>query len=171
MLVKVESDNPERFASGSVIFIERKGRGARDEPALPDEVAEGPDESRLIKTTVLNAIPHKGELLVSFSALPDREAADACKGALLFIPSSEAAPLARGEVWVHELERMEVFDENAGKIGDVQLLMEGAAQQVLSVKTLGGKELLIPFVPEFVLEVDRERMAIVVRLIDGMLPE
>ena len=151
VIVRVESDWPERFSEGAVLLLER---------------APGRRES----VTVASATPHKGDMLVYLTGVADRDMAEKLKGRLLSVRACDAAPLAEGEYWAHDLVGMHVVEEDGRPLGEVQDFLCRPAQDLLVVSEEGGEEYQVPFVEEFVKCVDATARVITLRVIDGMVP-
>ena len=90
----------------------------------------------------------------------DRDAAELLRGADVAIPREEFEAAAEGEIYLVDLIGFEVIDEQEGKLGAVDAFVETGATSVMVVK--GVRERLIPFVDDFVKEVDREARRITV---------
>ena len=79
-------------------------------------------------------------------------------------PDEERWELQEDQFYIDDLVGCEVWDSREGKIGVVASILP-AGNDLLSVRREGGKEVLIPFVKEFCVHVDREK-----RRIDTVLP-
>jgi 16S rRNA processing protein RimM len=152
VIVEGISDWPERFRPGKHLLL---------------EVAP----SRLEEVTIESCSPHKGKLLVSFAGSGDRDSAEGLRGRLLFIAASEVMPLGEKEYWIHDLTGMSVIGEDGIKLGVVTEFISGASQDLLVVEDKNAREFEIPFVEEFIEEVDREASTIRVRVIEGLVPK
>ena len=64
---------------------------------------------------------------------------------------------------------MEAVQEDGSHLGVVKDVIQNTAQDVFEVVTDEGKQVLIPSVPAFVLEINEETGRITFRLIEGML--
>lgn len=162
--VDVRTDAPdERFAPGHVL-VARAGRGARagvragaragsggrpgagprsGGPALPTEL------------TVERVRRHHGRLLVVFAGISDRDAAEALRGTELLVDVGEDdRPDDPDEYFDHQLTGLTVVDTTGRELGEVSSVIHGPAQDVISVRSSGGAETLVPFVSQLVPEVD-----------------
>jgi 16S rRNA processing protein RimM len=90
----------------------------------------------------------------------DRDAAQRLRGADIAIPREELVAEEGGQIYLVDLIGFEVTDEASGKLGVVESFFETGPTNVMVVK--GVRERLIPFVHEYVKEVDREAKRIVV---------
>ncbi len=134
--VQVLTDAPsERFVAGTEFVVE---------PA-----SAGP-------LTIRSARWNKDILLLGFEEIADRNAAEAIRGAKLFIETEELDDEDDDEGWYeHELVGLEarVGSQVVGKVAALTTL---PVQDLLTVKTEEGKEILVPFVDEIVPEVNIE---------------
>lgn len=151
VVVDVRTDEPDvRFARDSVL----RGR-------LP----RGGGEREF---TVTAAREHSGRLLVSLAGVSDRGTADALRGTLFLIDSSQVEPSDDpDEFYDHELEGVAVQLGDGTAIGVVDAVLHLPGGELLSVRTTDGREVLIPFVREIVPSVSRE--LIVIDPPDGLL--
>jgi 16S rRNA processing protein RimM len=127
-------------------------------------VVETADGSRLLIERVRRS---DDLLLVRFGGHSDRRAADALRGADLYIPEDERRPLGPGEFWPDELVGLTVRAPDGAPLGRVGQVVEGAAQFRLVVETPAG-EVEVPFVAELVPEVDPAGGFLVVVPIEGL---
>lgn len=113
--------------------------------------------------------PFKDGWLVTFDTVQDRTEAERWNGRHLMIPVEELSEPKDGEVFAHELVGMRIIDADSGDaIGDVIEFYELPQGLLLEFRGPGGVA-SVPFVEEFVVEVDREGRTIRVRLPDGLL--
>ena len=89
----------------------------------------------------------------------DRDAAERLRGAEIAVPRDELGE-AEGGIYQVDLIGFDVVDEQEGKLGVVDSFVETGPTSVMVVK--GAGERLIPFVGEYVKEVDRAAKRIVV---------
>ncbi len=111
--------------------------------------------------------PYKDIYLVKFKDVPDRTAAEERIGGEIWIDKSKEVELREGEFYYHQLIGLEVVDENGERVGEIVSIMEQPASHILVVRD-GEKEVLIPFIGEFVKSVDLKEGKVVVSLLEGM---
>ena len=122
-----------------------------------------------VATTVATAREHQGRPLVRFAHVPDRNAAELLRGAIV-----EAAPLDVEELdnyLVSELVGASVIDHDGASLGTVSALVEMpavAGYDLLEVTTPEGRTWLLPAADELVEIVDD---ADGLRLVVGELPD
>jgi 16S rRNA processing protein RimM len=113
--------------------------------------------------------PVKDGYLLTVVEIADRTEAEKWNGRCLMVPVEELAEPEDGEVFAHELVGMQLVDAESGTpIGEVVEFYELPQGLLLEFRTPGGTASL-PFVEEFVEDVDREGRVIRVRLPDGLL--
>ncbi|GAB3266769.1 ribosome maturation factor RimM [Nocardioides dilutus] len=137
--VDVRTDEPEqRFAVGATLRAEPPAGSA----------------SPLRSLTVASTRWHQGVLLAGFEELPDRNAAESVRGTVLHatIPA-DSTPDDPEEFYAHQLVGLAAYDVDGTHLGEVTALTTGA-QDLLTVRTLDGRDALVPFVAALVPEVD-----------------
>ncbi|WP_062208119.1 ribosome maturation factor RimM [Demequina oxidasica] len=145
--VELHTDIPE----------ERLTAGARfdTEPA-----ASGP-------LTVVKTRTQAGRWYVVFKEITSRELADAARGAELVIEGEESD---EDDAWyIHELVGLAVVRLDGTEVGKVVDLQTMPAQDLLIVKQSSGERAMIPFVDEFVPEVDIDGGRVVITPPYGLL--
>lgn len=112
------------------------------------------------------AKPHKGCVIAGLEGVCDVNAAMALKNKLIFIDRQDAK-LPEGGYFLVDIIGKPVRDEAGNELGKLVDIMERPASDIYVVKSDGGREYLIPAVPEFVISASPEN-GLVVRLIEGM---
>lgn len=138
LVVDVRTDEPdERFAVGAEL------RGHK------------PRERALETYEVEAAREHSGRLLLRLVGVADRNAADALRGTLFVIDSSQLEPSDDpDEFYDHELEGLSVRLADGSEVGTVGEVLHSAAGELLSIRPVGeDRELLVPFVAAIVTSV------------------
>lgn len=104
--------------------------------------------------TVDTVRPHGGTLLVRFTGVSDRAAAQALRGTLLTLDVAALPELADpDEFYDHQLEGLAAVRADGTVLGMVREVVHAPASDLLVVQTEHG-EALVPFVRAIVLEVD-----------------
>jgi 16S rRNA processing protein RimM len=143
--VEVRSDNPDRFIPGAALFLE-DGRSLR------------------IATTH----SHGKRLLVTFTGVQDRTAAEALQGLMLVVPEAWLPPLPDGEYWPHQLEGCAVVTESGRDLGMVTEVVANPANDLWVATDAEGTEILIPAIRDVVVEVAPDAKRILVRDVPGI---
>jgi 16S rRNA processing protein RimM len=139
--VELRTDEPERrFHQGARLTVRAPRAGA----PLPDPV------------TVTRTRWHQGRLLVDFAEVPDRDVAEAMRGALLLVEvDPRERPEDPEEFYDHQLVGLAVHAlEVDSPVGVVTQVRHSGAQDLLVVRRDDGREVLVPFVAELVPAVD-----------------
>ena len=156
--VELLTDEPERFfAPGSRVFA---GTATGD-------IAKHGDGRGSQELHVVSAAPYRGGLVVKFDAMPDRTAAEQWRQRYLLVPAGEITPPADNEVFMHDLIGMHVRGDDGAEIGEVTGLYELPQGLTLEVKREGG-DILVPYRPSVVREVDLDERVILVEMSSGL---
>jgi len=114
---------------------------------------------------IKQAREHADTVVASAHEIDGRDAAEALKGARVFVPRSSFPTPGEGEYYWVDLIGMAVVNREGLALGRVTGLMETGAQQVLALgyeQDGQPRERLIPFVDAYVDRVDLEGRQIVV---------
>jgi 16S rRNA processing protein RimM len=106
--------------------------------------------------------------IVQFEDIDTFEQAEAMVNLEAFLPLEELPELEDDQFYYHEIIGFQIKDKNLGDLGTVQTVHSMQAQDLL-VMNYKGKEVLIPVIPEIVLEADKEAKILNVNLPDGLL--
>ncbi len=160
LVVEALTDEPDAiFAPGRRVF-----QGTHEGELWLDPRTKAPRE---LQVTGLR--PFKEGWLVTFDAITDRTEAERWNGRHLLVPSGELSEPDAGEVFAHELIGMVLVDADSGiDLGPVVEFYELPQGLLLEFRTAHGLKRL-PFIEEFVDDVDRDARRIVVRLPEGLL--
>lgn len=151
--VKVElyTDFPERFAPGETLLL-------------------GVD---LTEVEIISVRPHKQNLLVYFDGVSDRTAAESLRNLWIFVPEADAAELADGVYWIHDIIGLRVLEEDGRELGVITDVLATGANDVYVVRHNAGQspaqELLLPAIPDVVSAVDLAQGVMTVHLLPGLL--
>jgi 16S rRNA processing protein RimM len=148
--VDVRTDDPDyRYAPGSSLATDPQERG----PLVIERTRW-----------------HSGRLLVRFTGVADRSAAEALRGTLLVADSSTSAASDDGEdFWDHDLVGLAAILEDGSIAGEIMDVLHPPGPAVLVVRRTGGGELLVPFVREIVPVVDLSAGRVVLTPPEGLL--
>jgi 16S rRNA processing protein RimM len=137
-----------------------------DDPHRYDPGAEllHSDGSTLV---VESARTHRDRFLVKFAGVDSREDAERIRGTL-YVDASAARDLDEDEYWERDVVGSEVFDTAGERVGEVTMLIPGAAQDLLEVGTPRGPR-LVPFVKEIVVAVDTGSRRVTIDPPEGLL--
>lgn len=121
--------------------------------------------------TVTSSTWHSGRLLVTFEGYDDRTAIESLRNQLLSVDRPEdEQPEDPEEFYDSALVGCEVVDSTGAVVGTVQDVAHLPSQDMLVV-TSDEREVLIPFIEQFVPSVDVRGKRIVVTPPEGLLDE
>lgn len=132
--VKPLTDNPERYAPGGKIWMDRPGTG-------PECLV------------VRSVSGHKDILKVLFEGVGSVEDADRLRGLELYVREADVPPLEEGEYYHFQVIGAEVYTDDGRLLGKVTDIIETGEKDVYVVMG-GGKEYLIPVTEEHVRKID-----------------
>jgi 16S rRNA processing protein RimM len=103
---------------------------------------------------IIEAREHGDGVVASVRDLHDRNAAEALRGARIFVPRSSFPTAGNDEFYWVDLIGLQVFNRDGARLGVVAGLLDNGAQSVLQVRDGDAAERLIPFVAAFIDQVD-----------------
>ncbi|MBM4320690.1 MAG: 16S rRNA processing protein RimM [Deltaproteobacteria bacterium] len=131
---------------------------------LRDEQGELREE----KLLAVRATP-RGPIL-RLAGVEDRTAAEQLVHGELVVPREWLPEAGEDEVYYHDLVGLRVLDRQGRALGAVAEVFDNGANDVLVVRE-GGRELLIPFIDEVVVEVDLEEGKLLLDPLEGLLEQ
>jgi 16S rRNA processing protein RimM len=148
--VEVRTDDPDlRFAPGAELLTEPAARGP---------------------LTVRRTRLQGGRLVLSLEGVDDRTAAEALRNTVLVAEiDPDEVPEDPDEYYDHQLEGLTVRTVDGEELGVVEQMIHGPAQDLFAIRRPHGGELLLPFIEEFVPEVDLERGLVIADPPEGLL--
>jgi len=111
---------------------------------------------------------HKRFVILNFREVPDMNAAERLRGALLQIPREQVRPLPEGRYYIFEIVGLRVVTADGEPLGTVVDVLQTGANDVYVVRGEEGRELLIPALKSVVLEINPEASRMVVALPEGL---
>lgn len=132
--LELRTDEPEvRFAPGSLVYSEAE-----------------PKKSFTVQSTRW----HAGKLLVVFKELGDRNAAEAARNTILQVIVDPAElPVGDDEFYDRQLIGL-VVEQDQVAIGEIVDILHLPGQDVLQIELDAGGEMLLPFIEQFVPEIN-----------------
>lgn len=152
VLVAVDTDRPQQvFTRGRTLL-------------LGDERGEPVGK----QVTLQRIRPTTGAAILKLEGITDRDQADALRGHTILIDAESAAPPAGDEVHYRHLIGLRGTSDGAA-VGQVVDLLELPTGQLLVLRSIEGKEILVPLVKELLEAVDLEAGEVRLKLPDGFL--
>jgi len=143
------TDDPKRFEALKSVFL---------------------DTGKELITLEIEGIKYfKQQVILKFKGIDNINDVEKYRGKDLLIPRELAVPLEEDEYFIYDLIDSEVFTDVGVKLGTLVEIMTTGANDVYVVETAEGKEILLPYIKECVLDIDEEKKIIKVHIMDGLL--
>ena len=110
----------------------------------------------------------KQMVLLEFEGITDRNTAETLKGRQLWVSREEALPLGEREYYLADVMGMRVVTDDGEELGTVTDILETGSNEVFQVEKEQGKSLLIPSIPDCVVDMDFEQNLLTVHLLPGL---
>jgi 16S rRNA processing protein RimM len=112
---------------------------------------------------------HRGQGILKLEGCNDRNAAEALRDLLLWVPTSEAVPLGEDEYFVYQIEGLEVWTTEGEHVGTITEVLFTGSNDVYVVQGANGREILIPAIADVVQQVDLVNGRLVVEMMEGLV--
>lgn len=107
-------------------------------------------------------------LRCKLEGINDPAEAKSLVGKSIFLPQELLPKLKGNQFYFHEIIGFEVIDEEKGKLGKVEKVLEYPLSNLLSIP-VGEKEILIPINDDTILKLDRDAKQLFVRAPEGLI--
>ncbi|KAB1230483.1 ribosome maturation factor RimM [Chryseobacterium viscerum] len=148
VILKLDTDQPELYNKLESIFVEINGL------LVPFFI----EKSSWSKLDALN-LAFKG----SSEAMVDQ-----VLGKSVYLPLATLPKLSGKQFYYHEIIGYNILDENDNDCGVIRSVNDQTAQTYF-ILNFEGKEIVIPMIKDWVLEVDREERIIKMQLPEGLM--
>jgi 16S rRNA processing protein RimM len=116
--------------------------------------------------------PYKGELVVmKLTEIDDATTAEKLREQELFIPIEAMAILPPDSYYQHDIIGLQVFLLDGTLVGTITDIMSAGGNDVYTINTASGKQVLVPAVKEFIKQVDLIRHVMYIDPIKGLLDD
>lgn len=153
--IQVSTHYPERMAGLDTVYI---GPNPHDR-----EAAHG--------FGMVGARRHRDLWLVRLEGLTNREDADRYRDQLLMVALDDAVPLEAGEYYVYQILDARVVTTDGEDLGKIVDVLETGANDVFITRGSIYGEVLLPDIPEVILDVNVQDKIVTVDPPPGLLPE
>jgi 16S rRNA processing protein RimM len=148
VILKLDTDQPELYNKLESIFVEINGL------LVPFFI----ERTSWSKNDALNlAFKNSSETLV-----------DQSLGKSVYLPLASLPKLSGKQFYYHEIIGFDILDENGKECGVIRSVNDQTAQNYF-VTNLDGKEVVIPIIKDWILEVDRDERFIKMQLPEGLI--
>ncbi len=111
----------------------------------------------------------KNLVILKFEGLDRIEDVEPLKGLDLYVTRENAVPLKEGEYYIADVLGADVVDEDGNHIGILKDVLKTGANDVYEVTMDSGKQVLLPVIPDCVLNRDIENKIITVHMMKGLI--
>jgi len=144
-----DTDQPQRYSELESVFVERHGELV---PFFLDEISQN----------------SKGHFIILFEGFETEEQAREVVDSELYLPLEALPPLEGKSFYFHEVIGFKMYDEQYGYLGNCKEVIDQSAQPVFRILK-GQKEILVPAVDEFIVEINREKQEIHLQTPEGLI--
>jgi len=146
VLVKLDVDNAAQYATVDGVFVELN--------------------KALVPLFISKAkVGKNNELIVELEDVSDIKSFIGCS---VYLPLEQLPTLEGNKFYFHEVIGYAVTDKIYGEIGFIETVLDYPHQQIFSIKHQ-GKEILIPIVDDFILEVNKTSKTILLNAPEGLI--
>ena len=118
--------------------------------------------------TVQSWREHKGLVLMTIKSVTDRDQAEAMRGRSLLVREADLPELDGDEHYLYQMIGCRVILSDGAEVGVLKGFYETGEQDTWVIVNEAGAEILLPAVPEFVLDIDLDSETIVVEPPEGL---
>jgi len=113
--------------------------------------------------------PHLQYLLVFLDKIQGRDMVDPWRGAEFLLREKDLPPLGDDEVYVMDMIGLTVRLEDGAELGTLEDIQFLPSHELWRIVSPDGREILLPAVPEFVLDIDLDNGVAIVAPPEGLL--
>lgn len=148
IMFEIKTDFPERIKPGEEFYV-------------------GKEHTPL---TVATKRSHNKGLLLSFEGINDRDAIGLLRNHSVYVDLNDWEPLPEGSYYDFELIGLQVIEKETEEVlGELKQIIKTGANDVYLVKSESGREILLPAIPEVILDIELADRQMSVFLLDGLL--
>ena len=127
------------------------------------------DTGRVERTLTIRSVKFfKKFVILGFKGMDRIEDVEKLKGAELLINREDAIPLEEGEYFIPDLLGLRVVTDDGRELGVIKDVIETGANNVYDVQNEDGARILIPAIPQCILDVRLEEGDMTVHLLPGL---
>ncbi len=143
-----DTDQPERYKELESVFVEDHGE------LVPFFISKLDQNS-------------KGHFILQFE---DIELYDSIQlvGKNLWLPLSLLPPLSGKKFYYHEVIGFSVSDQREGPLGTCEGIIDNTPQPLFQILS-EGREILVPAIDEFIVEIDRSNQSLILKCPEGLV--
>lgn len=132
-----------------------------------DAVYSGPDH---IQRPIQRVRPYKGEMVVlKLEGIDDANTAEALRNQNLDIPLGQLTKLPPDSYYQHDILGLSVITLDGRELGNIVDIIVTGSNDVYTIKTPGGSQVLIPAIKDVIKQVDLIRRTMYIDPLPGLL--
>lgn len=147
VIMDLHTDFPERIKAGRKVYVGREYEAF----------------------TIGSVRPHANGLLVKIRGYDTPEGAGRFRNQWVYVKSTEVPALPEGQVYKYQLIGLTVTTDTGETLGVLNEILETGANDVYIVKKEAGGEVLLPAIPDVVLDTDMTLRVMKVHLLEGLV--
>jgi 16S rRNA processing protein RimM len=149
VLIYLDTDEPGLYENMESVFVEL--------------------HNHLVPFFIEKSSLHKNDFLrVKFEDVDSEDAADEIMGCELYLPLSFLPKLEGNKFYFHEVIGFQIEDQRLGIVGTIVSINDSTAQPLFEVLH-DEKEIFIPMIDQFLLQIDRENKKVIMDLPEGLV--
>jgi len=148
LILHLDTDEPEIYENMESVFVETNGMLV---PFFFEFAQVHGAQKLLVKFE--DTSPEEAEKLVNKD---------------IYLPLETLPELNGTDFYYHEIIGFTLYDQTNTEVGTIKNINDSTAQALFEVE-IDGKEILIPIVEDWILEVDRPNKAILVEIPEGLI--
>ncbi|SEQ16843.1 ribosome maturation factor RimM [Flavobacterium urocaniciphilum] len=149
VLIYLDTDEPEMYQNMESVFVLMN--------------------RNLVPFFIESSSIHKDKFLrVKFEDIDDEVEAENLLSSEVYLPLSMLPKLEGNKFYFHEVIGFKVIDKRLGDIGTVHSILENTAQPLFEIFK-GEKQILVPMIDDFIIEVNRAQKELVLNTPVGLV--
>lgn len=141
----------ERYKKGITLYV--------GHPSIKDPIPVTVESARLQKNTYI----------VKLKEFNNINEVEKFKGGSLRVPEDERIELEEDEFYYDEIMGCEAWSDQGEKLGIISEILTTGANDVWVVKRDKGKDILLPYIEDCILEVKIDEKKVIVHLMEGLM--
>ncbi len=111
---------------------------------------------------------HKNTVILKLEGVDDMTSAENLRGSIIEIERSKEK-LPKDTYYIADLVGLEVYTDEGNLLGKLEDIYNTGANDIYTVKTEDGKQILLPSISEVIKEIDIENKKIIVHILKGLI--
>ena len=113
--------------------------------------------------------PLKDMVILKFSQIHDMNEAEGYRNHDILVLREDAVKPSENEFYVSDMYGAKIINEQLQEIGGFKDIVQYAAGKLLVITDKKGREIYIPYVDEYIKNIDKENMTFTIHVVPGLL--